>query len=146
MDTQTMQSYTPFFCGLHSDKGGWYNYERLNISLGMLSHLEKRSGLLFVRSNYCYLSTQRKQASFCFFNPFCLPCSAASNLFRIDNKLFYQKKGGWYNYERHNICLSMLSHLEKKGGFVLINRNQILEFQAQCHQKEGEFENVFCMF
>ena len=27
-----------------------------------------------------------------FFNPFCLPCSAASNLFRIDNKLFYQKK------------------------------------------------------
>ena len=26
-----------------------------------------------------------------FFNPFCLPCSAASNLFRIDNKLFYQK-------------------------------------------------------
>ena len=25
-------------------------------------------------------------------SPFCLPCSAASNLFRIDNKLFYQKK------------------------------------------------------
>ena len=35
-------------------------------------------------------SKERSKLLF-FFNPFCLPCSAASNLFRIDNKLFNQK-------------------------------------------------------